>query len=82
MAGPAAVGYRLARWLGSVPDELLASYAAARNAINDAPKGDMAFRMHEYSPGRVRDEEARARARRCQLRVLAVVSDQSQEVAG
>ena len=77
-----ATGYRLARWLGSVPDELLASYAAARNAINDAPKGDMAFRMHEYAPGRVRDEEARARTRRCQLRVVAAIRDQSQEVAG
>jgi mycothiol synthase len=54
----------------------------ARNAINDAPKGDMALTMHEYTPGRVRDEEARARARRCQLRVVAVIRDQSQEVAG
>lgn len=78
----AAAGYRLARWLGSVPDELLASYAAARNAIQDAPLGDMAFTMPEYTPVRVREEEARARAKHCQLRVVAVIREQTEEVAG
>ena len=42
----------------------------------------MALTMPEYTPVRVREEEARARARHCQLRVVAVIGDQGQEVAG
>jgi mycothiol synthase len=79
---PAAAGYRLARWTGAAPEDLLSSYATARNAIRQAPRGDISFTEPEWSPERVRDEEASVRARDGELRVVAAVHEQSGEVAG
>ena len=78
----AAPGYRLARWTGNAPEYLLASYATARNAIRQAPKGDMSFTEPEWTPQRVRDEEAMIRGRDGELRVVAAVHEQTGEVAG
>jgi mycothiol synthase len=77
-----APGYRLARWTGAAPDDLLASYATARNAIRQAPRGDMSFTEPEWTPQRVRDEEAMVRGRDGELRVVATVHEQSGQVAG
>ncbi len=79
---PAAAGYRLAQWTGSTPDELLVSYAEARNAIRQAPHGEMSFTEPEWTPLRVRDEEADGRARAYELRVAAAVCEASGQVAG
>ena len=79
---PAASGYRLAQWTGRAPDQLLVSYAAARNAIREAPHGEMSFTEPEWTALRVRDEEADARARRYELRVAAAVHEASGQVAG
>ena len=79
---PAAAGYRLARWTGAAPEDLLASYATARNAIRQAPHGDMSFTEPEWSPQRVRDEEATTLARSGELRVVAAVHELTGEVAG
>jgi mycothiol synthase len=79
---PAVPGYRLACWTGSAPDDLLASYAAARNAIREAPRGAMSFTEPQWSPQRVRDEEAMVRARNGELRAVAVVHEKTSEVAG
>lgn len=79
---PAAPGYRLACWTGSSPDELLDSYARARNAISEAPHGDMSFTEPDWTPARVRAEEAVAHARGCELRVVVAVHESSAEVAG
>jgi mycothiol synthase len=78
----AAPGYRLARWTGTAPEDLLASYATARNAIRQAPHGDMSFTEPEWTPQRVRDEEAMIRGRDGELRVVAAVHEQTGEVAG
>ncbi len=75
-------GYRLAHWTGSTPAELLDSYAAARNAITEAPRGDMSFTEPAWTPERVRDEEATAQARGCELRIVVAVHEQSGDVAG
>jgi len=40
---PAPAGYHLRRWVGAAPDDLVASYAVARGAIHDAPRGDSAL---------------------------------------
>ena len=77
-----APGYRLEQWAGAAPEDLLASYAAARNAIRQAPRGEMSFTEPEWSPERVRDEEANARDRDGELRVVTAVHKQSGEVAG
>jgi mycothiol synthase len=78
----AAPGYRLARWTGSAPEDLLGSYATARNAIRQAPHGDMSFTEPEWTPQRVRDEEAMVRGRDGELRVVAAVHEQTGGVAG
>jgi mycothiol synthase len=77
-----APGYRLARWTGAAPEDLLGSYATARNAIRQAPRGDMSFTEPEWTPQRVRDEEAMVRSRDGELRVVAAVHEQTGRVAG
>jgi GNAT superfamily N-acetyltransferase len=78
----AAAGYRLAKWTGSAPDELLLSYAAARNAIREAPHDGLSFAEPEWTARRVRDEEATAAARGCELRVVAAIHQPTAQVAG
>src|SRR5215207_852901 len=51
-------GYRLERWIGAAPDELLDRYATAKSSMNDAPTGDMDWTGVVYTPSTVRDEEA------------------------
>jgi len=77
-----APGYRLTRWTGAAPEDLLASYANARNAIRQAPHGDMSFTEPEWTPQRVRDEEGMVRGRDGELRVVAAVHEQTGQVAG
>ncbi|MBV1854753.1 GNAT family N-acetyltransferase [Catellatospora tritici] len=73
-------GYRAVSWTGATPADLLDSYARARNAIADAPT-DSGGRLHdEWTPERVRDEEAAVAERGQQLRVTAIVAD-SGEIA-
>jgi len=60
-AAPAPAGYRIESWRDSAPERLLASYAAARNAMHDAPTGDMTFEVPQWTPQRVRKYEADAR---------------------
>ena len=78
----AAPGYRLACWTGTAPEDLLVSYATARNAIRQAPHGDMSFTEPEWTPQRVRDEEGMVRGRDGELRVVAAVHEQTGAVAG
>jgi len=79
---PDPAGYQLAQWTGSAPAGLLASYAAARNAISEAPHGDLSFAEARWTPDRVRDEEATARARDCALLVVAALAEPGGPVAG
>jgi mycothiol synthase len=72
-------GYRLVRWTGACPDGLLASYADARAAINDAPHADADD--ESWSPERVRDLEAVVARRGRETRVTAVVGDRETVVA-
>lgn len=64
-----APGYRLRSWVGAAPDELLASYAVARNAVNDAP----GIPQVAYSAELIRDHEAAQRRRRVQVRVTVAL---------
>jgi mycothiol synthase len=75
-------GYRLASWTGSTPAGLLASYAAARNAILAAPRGGMSFTEPDWTPERVREEEVTALARNCELRVVTAIHEPGGQVAG
>jgi mycothiol synthase len=78
---PLAPGYRLARWIDAAPDDLLVSYARARNAISNRPHGETSFVDQEWTPERVRSDESTARPSR-QTRVVAAVHEATSEVAG
>jgi mycothiol synthase len=75
-------GYRLARWTGRAPDDLLASCASARNFIASRPHGDAAFVDPAWSPGSVRADEAVAHAANRERRVIVAVHDRTRQVAG
>ncbi len=47
-------GYELASWTGTVPDELAEAFAAAKNAMNDMPTGDMDYGSQSWTADRVR----------------------------
>jgi GNAT superfamily N-acetyltransferase len=66
-------GYRLRTWLGAAPDELVGSYAAARNAIADAP--DIAgYEEPPWTVDRVRDLEDSVARRACETRVTVALT--------
>ena len=71
-------GYRLASWNGAAPDELVASFASAREAINDAPAA-AAEEWHPWDVERVRDLERALERRGRQIRVT-VALDAADEV--
>lgn len=75
-------GYRLVRWAESAPEELVASFAVARQAILDAPDPGKSFQEIKWSAQRVREEEENHRRRNIEVRVVAAVSEQSGDVAG
>lgn len=70
---PVPAGYRVHGWVGSAPEELLASYADARTAIHHAPRGASSYRPPLWTPARVRAAEADLRARRVEQRVVVTV---------
>ena len=82
LAGGLPPGYRIARWVDRAPDDLLPSYAAARNAIADRPHGGTSYTDTLWTPQRVRDDEAAALAASRQTRVVVAVHEQTSELAG
>ncbi|MGW6565822.1 GNAT family N-acetyltransferase [Streptomyces sp. NPDC054975] len=48
------LGYELAGWTGTVPDGLAEAFAAAKNAMNDMPTGDMDYGSQTWTADRVR----------------------------
>jgi mycothiol synthase len=78
---PLAPGYRIVRWIDAAPDDLLVSYASARNAISNRPHGQTSFVDQEWTPERVRSDESTTRSSR-QTRVVAAVHEGTGEVAG
>lgn len=73
-------GYRLLSWVAPAPDDLVASYARAREALNDAPHDDDTGTEH-WTADKIRDLEA-AVARRGQQTRVTVALDGGGEVAG
>ncbi|WP_415947970.1 GNAT family N-acetyltransferase [Streptomyces sp. KLOTTS4A1] len=55
LGGAEHPGYRLAGWTGTVPDELAEAFAAAKNAMNDMPVGELDFGTVRWDADRVRD---------------------------
>jgi GNAT superfamily N-acetyltransferase len=72
-------GWRLLTWIGAAPDELIESYASARNALDDAPTpGGVVFPTETAED--VRATEATAAKRGSEVRVT-VALDERNEVA-
>ncbi|MFJ7958914.1 GNAT family N-acetyltransferase [Streptomyces sp. NPDC096319] len=53
-AGAEHPGYRLTGWTGTVPDDLADAFAAAKNAMNDMPMGDLDYGSVAWDADRVR----------------------------
>ncbi|QFZ20649.1 GNAT family N-acetyltransferase [Saccharothrix syringae] len=75
-------GYRLRRWAGVVPEDLVTSFAAARNAMHDAPLGGLGYEEPEWTAERVRAREAELRRNNIELRAVVAVHESTGEVAG
>jgi GNAT superfamily N-acetyltransferase len=73
-------GYRLVSWNGAAPEELVASFAGAREAINDAPAAS-AEEWHSWDVERVRDLERALERRGRQIRVTVALDTADEVVA-
>jgi GNAT superfamily N-acetyltransferase len=69
-------GYELRSWFGAVPEELVVSFASARNAIDDAP-GPAGQTYESWTVARVRGlEDALERRGRSNLVSVALAGDE------
>jgi len=75
-------GYRTHRWIGAAPDDLIACYAKARQAIHDAPLGDLGYQDPQWTVQRVREREAELSAVGVEQRVVVAVHEATGAVAG
>ncbi|MEY9934523.1 mycothiol synthase [Catenulispora sp. GP43] len=75
-------GFRLERWIGSAPENLLEEYARARTAILDAPRGDSQLETTAWTAERVRAHEADLRTHEVQSVVTVAVHEFSGRIAG
>lgn len=73
-------GYRAQSWIGAAPPELVESYAAARNAINDAPASNP-DENYEWTVDMIRGEEAMLAERGRELRVTVALDERDQVAA-
>lgn len=75
-------GYRLERWVGRCPDHLLPAYAAAKNAMNDAPHDDADIVDSSYTPELIREDEEAVALQFGEFRAVIAVHGATGEVAG
>jgi GNAT superfamily N-acetyltransferase len=75
-------GYRLERWTGPAPVELIVSYARARQVIHDAPRGESTYDLPEWTVERVREAERELLDRHTEQLVAVAVDESTGEVAG
>lgn len=75
-------GHRLERWVGPCPDHLLGAYAAAKNAMNDAPHDEADIVDSSYTPEAIRDDEAAVALQFGEFRAVVAVHEGTGEVAG
>ncbi|WP_084556959.1 GNAT family N-acetyltransferase [Hamadaea tsunoensis] len=80
--GVAPVGYRIEHWADRCPDDLVESFARAKDAMADAPDGGLGYEPHRYTAERVRAVEQGFAAKGHGLWVAAAVHEDSGEVAG
>ena len=79
---PVSPGYRLAQWVGSTPDDLLAEYAAARLAIQDAPASEASYRQPNWTPERIRQSEQELAEQGTEERVVVAIDEAGGQIVG
>lgn len=67
-------GYALRSWVGAAPDELARSFAAARNAVDDAPQPE-GQELPPWTVQRLRDVEQAVARRNRDIRVTVATTD-------
>jgi mycothiol synthase len=75
-------GYQLTHWIGPTPDDLLAGYAAARPAIQDAPAGEAGYQQPNWTPERIRQSEQQLADQGTEERVVVAVEEASGRIVG
>lgn len=78
---PVPAGFRLEQWTDAAPEDLVSSFAEARNAILDAPSADPADERREWTVERVRADEAEVRATDDDYRFVVAVHEETGAVA-
>ncbi|MFD8480582.1 GNAT family N-acetyltransferase [Kitasatospora sp. NPDC059673] len=87
-AAPAAVevpispGYRLISWLGSCPDEWLATFTVSRTAMDDTPMGDTDFGVVAWDEERVLAAAKAVADRGELLHTVAAVEEATGSIVG
>ena len=79
---PVPRGYRLTRWIGATPTELLESYAAARPAVRDAPMGRSSYRETAWTALRIRETERELADRGVENRVVVAIETATGQISG
>ncbi|MEV8092714.1 GNAT family N-acetyltransferase [Kitasatospora sp. NPDC085879] len=79
---PPAPGFRIRTWVDTAPDDVVQSFARARNAIADSPTGEASYRHPDWTVEQVRRYEARMREIGESHRYVVAVDDRSGAVAG
>ncbi|WP_310724292.1 GNAT family N-acetyltransferase [Streptomyces sp. N2A] len=75
-------GYRLASWLGTVPDDLAQTFAASRRAMDDMPMDDTDHGTVIWDVDRVRAAARAVAERGDQLHTVAAVDESDGSIAG
>jgi GNAT superfamily N-acetyltransferase len=81
-AGAHVTGYVAQTWWGDCPGELVAAYASAHSAMDDAPHGEEPRDDWTWDPTRVRDQAGRWTRLGYRWVTTAAVHETSGDVAG
>lgn len=79
---PQPDGFRIMRWSGAAPQEVVAGFARARTAMRDAPTGESSLAWPDWTVERVRQYEADAVKRGCELQTAVIIHEATGRVVG
>ncbi|WP_042372437.1 GNAT family N-acetyltransferase, partial [Streptacidiphilus neutrinimicus] len=77
-----APGFRLRRWTGTAPDDLVEGFVGALNAMADQPLGEVSFQHPTWTVERVRRREADVLRAGQSRRYVVAVEERTGTVAG
>jgi GNAT superfamily N-acetyltransferase len=82
LVGEPHPGYRLVSWDGTVPDDLAATFAASRRAMDDTPMDDTDYGTVSWDADRVRAVAEAVATRGDLLHTVVAVDDSDGSIAG